>query len=262
MAPPPAVSRATFAEEVARIKATPLDRAAEEIAMSLYGPTRDADPVPAAVEEMLADAAAALNTLTAALRQCWDTFMAPHWGRLSDLLDADVAYRTRQIGDKGLRWMLADLHPAVAWHGDDLRIDRPIDEHRRLGGAGLVLMPSVFVWPNLAAVVDPPWQPTLVYPARGIAELWQPVATDRSEPLARLLGATRATLLASLEEPASTTALARRHGLSPATVSDHLSVLERAGLLAKRRRGKSVLYRQTDIGAALTGAEASPRQLF
>ena len=59
-------------------------------------------------------------------------------------------------------------------------------------------------------ITERPWQPTIVYPARGIAGLWQ----RRQAPpdaLVRLLGATRATILAGLEQPASTTALARRH---------------------------------------------------
>jgi DNA-binding transcriptional ArsR family regulator len=201
---------------------------------------------------LLTDPGTALATLTGLLRQCWEAFIAPYWTRLSDLLDADVAYRTRQMGERGLHRLLAQLHPRLTWRGDELHIEAPFDDRRDLGGSGLVMVPSAFVWPNILAVVDPPWQPTLVYPARGIAELWQPAPTARSQPLARLLGATRATLLASLAEPASTTALARRHGLSPATVSEHLSVLEGAGLVAHRRQGRAVHYRPTALGAMLS----------
>jgi hypothetical protein len=32
-------------------------------------------------------------------------------------------------------------------------------------------MPSAYLWPNVAAIVEEPWQPTIVYPADGIAEL-------------------------------------------------------------------------------------------
>ena len=61
-------------------------------------------------------------------------------------------------------------------------------------------MPSAYAWPVVAAIVDGPWQPTLVYPARGVAELWA-VPTPPPRALARLLGQTRALLLVSLEPP-------------------------------------------------------------
>jgi DNA-binding transcriptional ArsR family regulator len=62
---------------------------------------------------------------------------------------------------------------------------------------------------------------------------------------------TRAQLLASVQEPASTTTLARRHGLAAATVSEHLAVLSGAGLAGARRNGRAVLYATTPLGDAL-----------
>src|SRR5262249_29768426 len=112
----------------------------------------------------------------------------------------------------------------------------------------LLLMPSVFVWPDLAAVIDPPARPALAYPARGIAELWQPAPTRHSDALARLLGRTRAALLESLAEPTSTHTLARRHGLAPSTVSGHLAALHDARLVTRRRHRHAVLYQQTPLG--------------
>jgi DNA-binding transcriptional ArsR family regulator len=121
-------------------------------------------------------------------------------------------------------------------------------------------MPSVFVWPDLAAVIDPPAQPALVYPARGIAELWQPAPTQHSEALARLLGRTRAALLESLAEPASTHTLARRHGLAPSTVSEHLAALHGARLVTRRRHRHDVLYQQAPPGAELASGERQPQR--
>jgi len=107
------------------------------------------------------------------------------------------------------------------------------------------------VWPSLVAVVDPPARPALVYPARGIAELWQPTHTRHSSPLASLLGRTRAALLESLAEPASTHTLARRHELAPSTVSEHLTILHHARLITRKRHRHAVLYQQTPLGAEL-----------
>ncbi|WP_107501414.1 ArsR/SmtB family transcription factor [Streptomyces viridosporus] len=68
----------------------------------------------------------------------------------------------------------------------------------------------------------------------------------------RLFGPTRAGLLAALTQPASTTQRAARHFLSFATVSYHLGVLHRAGLVTRARSGRSVLYRRTPEGSRLT----------
>ena len=67
--------------------------------------------------------------------------------------------------------------------------------------------------------------------------------------LARLLGGTRATILASLDAPTSTTDLAARLGLSPAGVSRHLVVLRDAGLLTATRHGHEVRYGRTRLAA-------------
>jgi len=115
------------------------------------------------------------------------------------------------------------------------------------------------VWPGLVTVIDPPARPTLIYPARGIAELWQPAPTGHSEALARLLGQTRAALLESLAEPASTHTLARRHDLAPSTVSEHLTVLHHAGLITRRRHRHTVIYQQTPLGTELADGDHNTR---
>jgi hypothetical protein len=186
------------------------------------------------------------------LEQCWQLLIAPHWPRLRDLLQADMLYRTQMLGDYGLERVLSELDPRARWTGDALVIEARSTGRHQLAGAGLLLLPSVFVWPSLTAVIDPPARPTLIYPARGIAELWQPATTDHSDALARLLGRTRAALLESLAEPASTHTLARRHTLAPSTVSEHLTVLHRARLITRRRHRHTVLYQQTPLGTRLT----------
>jgi DNA-binding transcriptional ArsR family regulator len=133
-----------------------------------------------------------------------------------------------------------------------LLVELSIDGEHGLGGAGLVLLPGVFDWPRLGLILDPPWQPTLNHPARGIAGLWQ--APDDDPDLARLLGRTRARLLLALAEPASTTGLAARCHLPASTVSEHLSVLRAAGLVTTSRDGRHLLHRQSPLGIALSSA--------
>jgi len=99
-----------------------------------------------------------------------------------------MLHRTQILGDYGLERVLSELDPRARWTGDALVIDAPAAGRHQLAGAGLLLLPSVFVWPGLAAVTDPPARPTLIYPARGIAELWQPApnrSLQRARPPAR-----------------------------------------------------------------------------
>jgi len=91
---------------------------------------------------------------------------------------------------------------------------------------------------------------------RGYAELWQPARTPRSGALARLLGRTRAALLESLAEPASTHTLASRHGFAPSTVSEHLAALHDAGLVIRRRHRHAVLYQRTPLGTELAAGSS------
>jgi DNA-binding transcriptional ArsR family regulator len=122
-----------------------------------------------------------------------------------------------------------------------------------LAGRGLVLMPSVFTSTRPAVIDRAPWQPTLVYPARGIATLWEDAA-PAADGMSRLLGATRAAVIANLDAPRSTTELARRLSISPATASHHLAALREAGVVTSRREGRTVLYVRTPVGEALAGA--------
>ena len=130
---------------------------------------------------------------------------------------------------------------------------RPSGRTVKAGERGLLLMPSAYLWPHVAAIVEEPWLPTIIYPATGIAGLWQAAAAPPAA-LGRLLGHTRALLLAALDQPFSTTALAATTGLSPAGVSRHLLALRDAGLVSAARHGHEIRYRRTELGSALLRA--------
>jgi DNA-binding transcriptional ArsR family regulator len=75
--------------------------------------------------------------------------------------------------------------------------------------------------------------------------------------LARLLGQPRAQLLLMLDEPVSTTELARRLNVSAGAVSQHLKILSDAGLTSRARHGRSVLYARSPLGDSLAGLSQS-----
>ena len=125
-----------------------------------------------------------------------------------------------------------------------------------LGPDGVVLMPSIFNWPLVSPSRATSTQTIMLYPARGAATVWESgaLAGGREEAAEALLGAPRVRLLVALRSPATTTALARRLGVTPSAVSQHLAVLHRGGLVDKRRSGRAVLYQTTALGLALLEA--------
>lgn len=257
LTPPPVGPLAEFDDELDRLRAVGTAQAARELRRALV--ERPGGPHPDAAA-LLADPAATVERLAGVIAGAWAALVRPWWPRLRDLLDADIGFRARRLADGGIAALLADLDPRVAWRGGGVLVDTGHAQRRDLDGAGLVLMPSAFVWPGIVVMLDEPWQPTLIYPARGVAGLWSPPAADVPAALARLLGATRARLLLATAEPATTTALARRLGISPAGASEHLGVLRDAGLVAGRRIGRRVLYELTPLGAVLTGPRPGDRE--
>jgi DNA-binding transcriptional ArsR family regulator len=118
-------------------------------------------------------------------------------------------------------------------------------------GRGVLLIPVAFAWPDLYVSSDAPWQPTLVYSPRGVATLWQSSRPPTGEALNAALGRGRASVLKNLSAPSTTTELARALSLNPATVSQHLARLRRAGLVEAHCRGRRVYYHLSTSGESL-----------
>ncbi|MEV4878866.1 ArsR/SmtB family transcription factor [Streptomyces cyaneofuscatus] len=248
--PPPLGPLATFEEEIAGVRAVDPEVARADLALALA--ERPGALESAAGRRMLADPAGAVRQLADLLERAWRVLIAPHWPRLRALLEADIAYHSRRLAESGFERLLSEVSPQLAWSGSTLTVTGTQGDHERvLGGQGLVLMPSVFVWPDVVGGFEAPWQPGLIYPARGIGGLWSAAGERTPDALARLLGRVRADVLCALDEPAGTSTLAHRLGLAPSSVSAHLSVLRGSGLLTSRRYGHQVLYERTPLGIAL-----------
>ena len=108
------------------------------------------------------------------LAAAWQALLEPEWQTLRAILERDVVYRAGQLTSRGWAAALGDLHPELAWEQGRIVLSRMRgDQDAALGGRGLLFVPSVFVWPKLALGLDPPWPPSLIYPARGVAALWE-----------------------------------------------------------------------------------------
>jgi DNA-binding transcriptional ArsR family regulator len=263
LGPPPAASggsgsAVSFGDELARVRAVDPALAREEIARSLASSPGAAETPRG--RAMLEDPARAVRELADVTERAWKALVAPDWPRLRDLLEADIAHRARQLAEEGLEGLFADLRPGLTWSDGTLSVRTKSRQRivQELSGRGVLLVPSAFIWPDVVSGFAPPWQPTVIYPARGVGGLWQRPTPGSAKALARLLGANRAAVLGELEEPASTTSLAARLGLAPSSVSAHLSALRDAGLLTSRRVHHQVLYERTPLGIALLGGAGDP----
>lgn len=244
--PPPDSPLPDVASELERVRSTPPAQINREIGWAYP------DGPPDALRPLLADPAAHLPRLVDVMERYWAQAVAPHWDAIRTILEADILHRARRLTAGGGIEAFADLHPRVRFEGESLRVEHAYDAVVDLDGRGLLLVPAAFVWPRVSAMIDPPWQPALIYPPRGVATLWEPA--PNAHALGELLGRMRARILRELDAPVSTTGLARRLGASPAGVSAHLKVLRRAGLAAPQRAGRSVLYARTAAGDALLRA--------
>ncbi|WP_416906034.1 ArsR/SmtB family transcription factor [Micromonospora echinospora] len=96
-------------------------------------------------------------------------------------------------------------------------------------------------------------------PADLAADLAHPSRPDRLAALTTLLGRTRAHTLDTIgtHESCSTGDLARKLGISPASASEHATVLRDAGLVSTTRQGREVRHRLTPLGRHLLDSATS-----
>ncbi|HEX4087627.1 MAG TPA: helix-turn-helix domain-containing protein [Trebonia sp.] len=219
--------------------------------------------MPAAARQLIADGSAAPRRLADALSQYWDLVLRPYWNRIRAVLDAEVLYQGRQLAERGVVPMMTTLHPQLELRGDNLYLDRCPSARYDLNGQNLLLIPSVFVWPRIT--FDPGiggGPPSLMYGSRGVGTVWEtapPVMRATDDPLGAMLGPARAAILRRTGAPKSTTDLARELLSSAPTVSAHLAILKRCGMVTSWRSGRSVLYQRTSLASSvLASADDEP----
>ncbi|MFF3291469.1 ArsR/SmtB family transcription factor [Streptomyces sp. NPDC003023] len=238
-----------FYDELARIRETPAGTAHADLEVahrgSLPDPLRRPD-LPGRVADLL--------------EWVWREAVAPDWARRRRVIEADVIARTGQLSRAGWAATLDDMHPEMRWLGGNrLQINTRAFPPRRLMGAQLLLVP---VTPRRGWIsTDRPGSDgsvrrnAVVYPCSGT--LAEPDLAAAPEALTRLLGTGRANVLVLLDSPMSTTHLVATTGQGLGSVGRHLKVLLDAGLVGRRRAGRSVLYYRTDAGDVLVRAQGA-----
>jgi len=251
LCPAPTGRSPTIEEELDRVRAAP----AEAVRASLrriFGP----GSWPDYATDLFSRPDELLAQIAAEFAECHERLIAPHWSRMRSVLDADIAYRGGMLAGGGARSLFGDLHPDLSWSAGVLTM-RDADAGLADGGVvlgpdGLVLMPSVFIWPQWSVSKVTSTQTTLLYPARGAVTVWESdLCLADLGAVEALLGAPRARLLGALRSPATTSALALRFGVTASAVSQHLAVLHRGGLVDRQRSGRAVLYQASELGLGL-----------
>ncbi|MFF8936516.1 ArsR/SmtB family transcription factor [Streptomyces paradoxus] len=237
----------SFEQGVDRVRAADPDAARAHLTVSLRG------PVPAVLHrDDLPQRAADLLTYV------WKTAVRPYWPRRRHILEADVVARTARVSRGGWARALDTLRPGTQWLGENrLQVNAHEYPPRELSGAELVFVPITTQRIGWVA-----WEGTdryaLVYPCAGA--LADPGGGPVPASLGALLGAARAGVLARLGSPLSTSQLVAVTGQGLGSVGRHLRVLLDAGLVERRRAGRSVLYSRTAAGQVLVeAAEARTR---
>lgn len=251
LTPHPASPRPHIRDELATLRATPPERVPRDLERAYLPHDRT---IPTPLRHGLHTPGRLLGEIADALQAYWSSCLAPAWWpRARSVLESDITHRARRLASGGADALFTDLDPRLNWDHGTLAV--ACERARTLpangvaiGGTRLVLTPTLFAQGAITAIA-PEETPLIIYPARGhgtMAGDQTPAMPHRT--LERLLGRPRARLLLLLDQPASTTELAHRLGVTPSAVSQHLAVLREARLTRRTRNGRSVLYSRTPLG--------------
>ena len=236
-------------EGIDRILHTPVARMRRELAR--LEPAAAARPW---IDDLAAGRPEARRRLGAVLTRWFEIALAPRWEAIGTAVAAERSLRAAKVLTGGTGQFLDDLGPTMTWRAPVLSISGyPKDRELDLNGRGITLIPSYFMWQTPTTLADPELQPVLAYPAlRDTAP-----ADPHDRDLGPLLGRTRLAVLRLTAPGATTSELARRAGISPATASQHATVLRNAGLIVSRRHGNLMLHSLTDLGTRLLADETA-----
>ena len=239
---PPKRADRTFADELRRIRETPRD-----IVLADLGTSRsEARGTPLDVPDV-ADRCADV------LEWVWVRTVRPDWPRRRSILESDIVARTHELSTHGWAAALDGLRPGLRWLGDGrLRINAYDNPPREIGDAELLFVPVM--GRNAWVGWDEPDRYAVTYPCSGVLIGHDPAASPTA--LRRLIGPARASVLALLDAPKSTSQLVALSGYGLGSVGGHLRVMLDAGLVRRRRSGRSVLYYRTTLGDELVRVDA------
>jgi DNA-binding transcriptional ArsR family regulator len=248
LAPPPDTALPELSDELKALRDAPPAVVRAEIEIAFGG------RVPRELQTALEKPTQFLARLSELLEEFWRRALAPEWGLLRSRLEGEVLFRARALAMGGLDELFSEMHSDISYRDGHLTVHTDSYWDGKKRGRGVLLVPSIFSSPDVFLTVRPPWRPTIVFTARGIADLWSDSERTSAETLKLLLGASRAKVLVRLNRPQTTIEVARALALSPAAASEQITILFRAGVLERTRIGQRVFYTLNEKGKAVINA--------
>ncbi len=189
-----------------------------------------------------------------------DVLLAPYWTEIGTHLAADRALRMRHMLSGGIERLLSLADPVcIRWKAPVLETgsaSRGVQDVY-LEGQGILLVPSAFCIGTIVDLASKP-QPTITYSAKHDQPLHQlttfaPRQGVSIAAISALLGHTRAAVLNAVSEHpgCSTKELALLAKISPASASEHATVLREAGLVRTLRHRNAAVHSSTALGITL-----------
>ncbi|RDI60558.1 ArsR/SmtB family transcription factor [Nocardia pseudobrasiliensis] len=248
-------------EALEALRLAPREELRREVNFTLERRARRSNaPIPAWAATLPDRDGGVLRDIAAAVEAFHSVAFAGRWAHVQTHLDLTGERLARTLATEGVERLLAGLG---RWRTPVLEIATlgpPPGSELRLRGRGLTITPSLFAWPDpiaLKSSVDEGAPVRLIVPALrdpgDFIAAWGP--RPRNDALVALLGRTRAAVLEVVAAGCTTTELARRLAVSPATASEHASILRRAGLIDSRRERNAMRHELTTLGAALLDGE-------
>lgn len=245
LCPPPSIPTPTLDQELEDLMSVPDQVIREEIRLAYAG------EVPKTLQHFVRTPSSSKPQLLALLKEFWYKAIAPHWTLLRAVLEGEMLYRARALAVGGIEELLSGLHRDVTIRASNLTVRTTSYWDGAQRKRGLLIIPSIFSWPDIFLTVRPPWRTALNYPCRGIADLWDSGPRASCGSLEQLLGPSCAKIITRLRVPRTTVETAAALHLSPAATSEQITKLWNAGILERTRIGRHVFYSLNQRGLNL-----------
>lgn len=194
-----------------------------------------------------------LRAYVDALRRAWDV-LEPIWARAASVLDREVERTSVALARGAGAQLVAQLYSHSAIVDDWLLLpSHSRGSGRARVGKALLLQPLLAL-PSSAGWTDDYGDVCLAV-RYSVPGAWRVLEGQAPPPgsLAALIGPQRAKILLHLEQPATAGQLAELLHGAPSMVTHHLTAMERAGLIARTRKGRHVWVHRSARGTELVG---------
>lgn len=247
----PAEAKRGLEHGLEAVRSTPQPILRRDMTYLMESKKRKGEPLSARAGGIALGEPEALATLTKTMRDYYHLAISPHARVIERSVGQDRASRLVAFTEGGVEGLLASMHPMLHWEAGELRVPQHRDQEIHLSGRGLTLIPSYFCVNQPMTMFDPDLPPVLIYPVPTSVETLAGIDGERRNALASLIGCTRAAMLEAIGDGGSTTELARRIGVSPASTSEHAAIMRSAQLISSRRDGNRMVHELTSLGLSL-----------